>query len=230
MERNYDVFVTVILVDNTVEWASTPGYYGGDITHATSAWTSTSRDLSDEKRARIPQMLKMLAENGHHTPFEKSFLHFLVVCDTASHIHLLKHRVGVSINGESARYKELKDDKYYRPIDWPEDLNKELDGLMERTYGAYHEIIDGHEEINITKKRAKESARFLLPYANQVTLDVSFNFRSFMHFQNLRNKPEAQVEIRQIADKMLYLVRDTGAFEHSLNAFGYLALGVTEAL
>ena len=79
------------------------GYYGSDQVHACSAWTSTSRNLSDEKIQRIPKLLKMLADAGHHTPFEKSSLHFLVDTDIASHIHLLKHRIGVSINGESAR-------------------------------------------------------------------------------------------------------------------------------
>ena len=95
--------------DNKVELL---GYYGSDQVHACSAWTSTSRDLSDEKIQRIPKLLKMLADAGHHTPFEKSSLHFLVDTDIASHIHLLKHRIGVSINGESARYKEIKEDKY----------------------------------------------------------------------------------------------------------------------
>lgn len=47
------------------------GHYGGDELHACSAWTSTSRDLDDTKRSRIPEMLKTLAEAGHHTPFEK---------------------------------------------------------------------------------------------------------------------------------------------------------------
>ena len=85
------------------------GYYGDDIVHACSAWTSTSRELNDEKIKRIGKLLNMLATNGHHTPFEKSSLHFLVDTDIASHIHLLKHRIGVSINGESARYKEIKE-------------------------------------------------------------------------------------------------------------------------
>ena len=94
------------------------GYYGNDQVHACSAWTSTSRDLNEDKVARIPKLLKMLADAGHHTPFEKSSIHFLVDTDIASHIHLLKHRVGVSINGESARYKEIKEDKYLIPNDW----------------------------------------------------------------------------------------------------------------
>ena len=92
---------------NTVELI---GHYGTDQIHACSAWTSTSRELNEDKISRIPKLLKMLADQGHHSVFEKSSLHFLVNCDIASHIHLLKHRVGVSINGESARYKELKED------------------------------------------------------------------------------------------------------------------------
>ena len=62
------------------------GYYGDDEIHACSAWTSTSRDITEEKRERIPNLLKMLADAGHHTPFEKSSLHFLVDCDIASQI------------------------------------------------------------------------------------------------------------------------------------------------
>jgi thymidylate synthase ThyX len=102
-------------MNNSVELI---GHYGDDLTHALSAWTSTSRDITEEKRSRIGSLLEMLASEGHHTPFEKSTLHFLVTVDQATHIHLLKHRIGVSINGESARYKELKEDKSYIPSDW----------------------------------------------------------------------------------------------------------------
>ena len=52
------------------------GYYGSDETHACSAWTSTSRELTEEKKERIPKLLQMLASEGHHTPFEKSSLHW----------------------------------------------------------------------------------------------------------------------------------------------------------
>ena len=83
------------------------GHYGNDETHAMSAWTSTSRELSDEKRARIPALLRMLAENGHETPFEKSSIHFLVTTDIATHIHLIKHRIGVSVNA-ARRFRQHK--------------------------------------------------------------------------------------------------------------------------
>ena len=81
------------------------GYYGSDEVIACSAWTSTSRELTEGKRARIGKLIHMLWSNGHETPFEKGIVHFLVDTDIASHIHLLKHRIS-SLNAEAARYKE----------------------------------------------------------------------------------------------------------------------------
>jgi len=202
------------------------GYYGGDVTHALSAWTSTARELTAERRERLPNMLHTLAKNGHHTPFEKSALHFLVTCDIASHIHLLKHRIGVSINAESARYKELKDDKFYVPTDWPEWLQESLVRHMADSYDSYHAATEALVQGGFSRKRAKESARFFLPYANQITADVMFNFRSFMHFCGLRADSHAQLEIHTIAKLMLSAVGGIKDFKHSLDAFGWGELKV----
>ena len=211
------------------------GFYGNDQVHACSAWTSTSRNLSDEKIERIPKLLKMLADAGLHTPFEKSTLHFLVDTDIASHIHLLKHRIGVSINGESARYKEIKEDKYLIPDDWKE-INRTddikfgdsnafnwADALLQYTElgnKLYHAAFKDLEPA-IGRKRAKESARFFKTYNSQIQADISFNWRSFYHFLELRNKPDAQKEIREIAAEMLSLVKNIegNPFEHTIAAF-----------
>jgi len=218
------------------------GFYGDDEVHACSAWTSTSRDITEEKRSRIPALLKMLADHGHHTPFEKSSLHFLVDCDIASHIHLLKHRIGVSINGESARYKELKEDKYYIPDDWIALDEADEDGCAGNSHesisvwswaGAlkeyaeegnklYHKCLKELEPV-LGRKRAKESARFFKTYNSQIQSDVMFNWRSFHHFLALRNKPDAQKEIRDIAAAMLNLVKNIegNPFKYTIEAFGH---------
>ena len=204
---------------NTVELT---GHFGGDETHALSAWTSTSRDLTESKKGRMGKLLHMLAKEGHHTPFEKSYLQFLVTVDTASHIHILKHRIGVAVNGESARYKEHTEDKFYIPEDWPDRERVRLDEFSRDAFKQYHNCVERLVTIHgFDRKRAKESARFYLPYSSQVVLDVAFNFRSFMHFQGLRNKEAAQDEIENIADQMLDLVRATGQFDESLKGFGY---------
>jgi flavin-dependent thymidylate synthase len=220
------------------------GFYGSDEVHACSAWTSTSRDITEEKRERIPKLLKMLADAGHHTPFEKSSLHFLVDCDIASHIHLLKHRIGVAINGESARYKELKEDKYYIPDDWKDITNSSYLAVFDSDRGLYkpneiewssvleeytklgnelyHQCLKDLEPV-VGRKRAKESARFFKTYNSQIQADVMFNWRSFHHFLALRNKPDAQKEIRDIAATMLDLVKNIegNPFKHTIEAFGH---------
>lgn len=198
------------------------GYYGDDNTHASSAWTSTSRDLTQDKIDRVPKLLKMLADEGHHTPFEKSYLHFLVTTDIASHIHIIKHRVGVSVNGESARYKEIKEDKYLIPEDWPQLWQEHLKHHTENGLRLYHEcILSLTEDYGVERKRAKESARFFRSYNTQITADVSFNWRSFVHFLSLRNKPNAQLEIREIAQNMLELIKNIpdNPFKYTIEAF-----------
>ena len=180
------------------------GYYGSDTVIACSAWTSTSRNLTDEKRARIPKLIDMLWSNGHETPFEKGVVHFLVYTEIASHIHLLKHRIS-SLNAESARYKELQENKYYLPEDWPDDWAAKLEKYTMMGNDLYHEAIAELEPI-LGRKRAKESARFFKTYNSQIQADIMFNMRSFANFQKLRNSEHAQIEIRDIAQQMWDLV------------------------
>jgi thymidylate synthase (FAD) len=202
------------------------GHYGDDTTIACSAWTSTSRDLTQKKIDRIPALIDMLWGEGHHTPFEKASVHFLVDTDIATHIHLLKHRIA-SINAESARYKELKEDKYYLPADWSkvmragrsvkalgEDITLEeeswMDVLEEYTkYGntLYHECLKDLEPV-LGRARAKESARFFKTYNSQIEADIMINMRSFANFMKLRCSPSAQTEVRELAQEMIDLVRD----------------------
>lgn len=214
------------------------GHYGSDEVIACSAWTSTSRALSDDKRARIPKLIDMLWREGHESPFEKGTVHFLIDCDIASHIHLLKHRIA-SINAESARYKELKEDKYYIPDDWATLDEADADGCAGNSHESisvyswagvlkeyteegnrlYHQCLKELEPV-LGRKRAKESARFFKTYNSQIQADVQFNMRSFANFLKLRNSEHAQKEIREIAAEMLRLVSeiDGNPFKYTLQA------------
>jgi flavin-dependent thymidylate synthase len=228
-------------MQNTVELI---GYYGSDEIIACSAWTSTSRELSEEKKQRIPKLIKDLWSNGHETPFEKGNVHFLVNCDIASHIHLLKHRIS-SLNAESARYKELKEDKYYLPEDWEKisvDTNllckditdgsnydndiyswyKTLKNYTDLGNQLYHQCLEDLTPI-LGRKRAKESARYFKTYNSQIQADVQFNMRSFSNFLKLRNSEHAQKEIKEISQQMLNLVKNIegNPFKETLISWGY---------
>ena len=233
---------------NTVELL---GYYGSDEIIACSAWTSTSRELTEDKKARIPKLINMLWRDGHETPFEKASVHFLVNTEIASHIHILKHRIS-SLNAESARYKELKEDKYLLPQDWdgirPSNESLNLSGFDDYSIDfsagpvdgcpntwlsilewytklgneLYHGAIADLEPV-LGRKRAKESARFFKTYNSQIQADVMLNMRSFANFQKLRNSEHAQLEIREIAGTMLELVKniDGNPFKHTIQAFDF---------
>lgn len=188
------------------------GFYGSDEVIACSAWTSTSRDLTEDKKSRIPKLIEMLWSSGHETPFEKATVHFLVDTDIATHIHLLKHRIS-SLNAESARYKELKEDKFYIPEDW-EDIGEGLSPWRDRLKSytelgnkLYHECLESLEP-HLGRKRAKESARFFKTYNSQIQSDIMFNMRSFANFLKLRYSEHSQLEVRELAGEMLKLVEN----------------------
>lgn len=222
-------------MENKVELV---GYYGGDETIALAAWTSTSRNLTQEKKDRIPKMINDLWINGHKTPFERGIVHFLVNCDIASHIHLIKHR-HAGTNGESARYKELKEDKFYIPLDWQnieasEDVFFDTERVVEAgelwidilenatkcTNDLYHLALKDIE-TKISRKRAKESARYFKMYNSQIETDIIMNMSCFANFLSLRMKSTAQDEIHWIASEMLKLVKEIpgNPFEHTIKAF-----------
>jgi len=213
------------------------GYYGSDEIIACSAWTSTSRKLTDQKRQRIPKLIDDLWRDGHHTPFEKGDVHFLVNSDIASHIHKLKHRIS-SLNAESARYKELQEDKYYVPEDWAAvkcDIDYRVDYGQFKIKGTWDEALSAYTDLGnllyhkclaeltlvLGRKRAKESARFFKTYNSQIQADVKFNMRSFANFLKLRRSEHAQKEIREIADNMLQLVSNIegNPFKETLSAW-----------
>jgi flavin-dependent thymidylate synthase len=226
------------------------GWYGGDKAIARAAWTSTQIDVDAKTDEQIRDLLvNKLWNNGsgkpHKTPFERGIVEFNITCEQASHIHLLKHRLA-NINGESARYKELKEDKYYLPEDWFGITNKQkLYSPVYKTFNLqldsedydwynlleeytqlgnylYHKALEDLTPI-LGRKRAKESARFFKTMNSQLTLSVMMNMSCFSNFYTLRHDEAAQKEIQWIAAEMLECVKNIegNPFQHSLAAFGY---------
>ncbi len=207
------------------------GHYGSDLQIALAAWTSTNRDLDDKKMSRVGKMISTLYDEGHKTPFERGIVHFLVETDIASHIHLIKHR-HIGTNGESARYKELKEDKYYLPKDW--NIPHPLTGLDEYEHGdtwntlleqvtiqsnyLYHQCLE-HLTPILGRKRAKETARYFKTYNSTITTDVIMNMSCFDNFYQLRHSDKAQDEIKDIAEEMFNLIEsiEGNPFEVTLN-------------
>jgi thymidylate synthase (FAD) len=154
--------------------------------------------------------------------------------DIATHIQLLKHRIS-SINAESARYKELKEDKYYIPEDWNIPITSDVSHPYLKHFDNWDEVLQAYTDLGNTlyhlalkdlaprlgRKRAKESARFFKTYNSQITADVMFNLRSFHNFLSQRMDDHAQKEIQEIAFQMYEIISNLegNPFEHTLKAW-----------
>jgi flavin-dependent thymidylate synthase len=211
---------------NTVELLAV---HGNDLDIACAAWASTGAELTEERRARVPAFLAQLAKDRHTVPFEHAFVRFRVNVDMATHVHLLKHRIGVSVSSQSMRWAERREDRYYVPGDWPRGAGDALMEHAERSFGLYHAHVREMEAHYLAagmgpkqaRDRAKETARYFLPMAVHVRSVVSMSFLAFANFLRLRLSTHAQPEIRDVAGAMLEHVWDSGQLCAALTAWGY---------
>jgi flavin-dependent thymidylate synthase len=219
-------------------------WMNGDKGIARAAWTSTQINIENKTEEQIEDLIvNKLWNNGsgkpHKTPFERGIVEFNITCEQASHIHLLKHRLA-NINGESARYKELKEDKFYLPEDWVNiavDYSEFSMGTEEafRGFSTWEEVLEHSSKITnelyhqaliqltpiLGRKRAKESARYFKTMNSQITLSVMMNMSCFHNFYTLRNDSAAQKEIQWIAEEMLNCIKNIpdNPFKYTIKAF-----------
>jgi thymidylate synthase (FAD) len=87
--------------------------------------------------------------------------------------------------------------------------------IIERCKGAYEKLI----ELGVSK----EQARTILPLNLNTTFIWTGSFQAFVHLCNLRLKPDAQQETREVVAEMLQCVKNIegNPFQHSLAAFGF---------
>ena len=234
-------------------------YMGSDKSHSVAAWASTFFDLGIEipkdPKIRIDQivdhimskssrmrsiedLLNYLAKEEHESPFRMSAFMFGMTTDVATHIQKLKHAVILEAeNAESAKYKELKEDKFYIPSDWKyfmiEDVNM-LNRYDNHTYESL--LVDKSNELNeiyhaclkdgrnyLGDKRAKETARYFKMYNSQLNSVNKFSFAGVVTFAHKRTVDFAQDEIKQVALDMIDCIQNIEGepFKYSLKAFGY---------
>lgn len=241
-------------------------YMGSDKLHSLAAWASTfaefDLDLPDKienrvdkivdhilnngkRKKSIEELVEFLAQHEHNSPFRFSSFVFAATTDIATHIQKLKHRVILEAeNGESARYKELQEDKYYLPEDWKGILLSEDVFIHDDATGEelswkagteWIEVLENYTEIGnylyhkslkdisdkLGKKRAKETTRYFKTYNSQINTFNKFSFDGIIQFNYKRNTSHAQVEIADMAKQMVDCVKNipNNPFEYSLKAF-----------
>jgi len=146
--------------------------------------------------------LAKILKLGHLSVLEHASFTFGIEGVSRALTHqLVRHRIA-SYSQQSQRYvNATKGKDYVTPplIAKDEAAAKKFSEAMDKAYGLYDELIKAGIE--------KEDARYVLPNAACTKIIVTMNARELLHFFNLRCCERAQWEIRDMATRMLALVK-----------------------
>jgi len=149
---------------------------------------------------RVAEFVRRLYAMGHLSPFEHVSFQFSIdgVSRALSH-QLVRHRIA-SYSQRSQRYVKENGFGYVIPpsIKRKPELLKRYEEIMARLQADYAALL---AEV------PAEDARYILPNATHTSLMATFNARSLLNFFELRTCTRAQWEIRELANRMLKLVK-----------------------
>lgn len=212
----------IILGNSNVELLET---FGNELTVVNAARVSFGVQ-KDEMDTSDTRLLRYLIKNKHWSPLRQVVFRFrLKTCEVTMR-QIIKHCIGadwfapsgahnMSWNEISGRYKPVLE--FYTPEVWRKqsESNKQcsegevdtqdqaraiFDRVTSSSIAAYHELL----ELGV----AKEQARFVLPM-NQMTWSCfTMSFQAVMNLIELRDKPDSQYEIREVARAMEVLVKE----------------------
>ena len=156
-------------------------------------------ELSDES---VEKLVRFVIKSGHLSTTEHINFTFAIEGVSRALTHqLVRHRIA-SYNQQSQRYVKFKDNfEYILPpsIEKDEDSRKKFEGMILDIHGLYKELLASGIEA--------EDARYILPNASETKIIVTMDGRELLHFFTVRCCNRAQWEIRELATKMLKLVK-----------------------
>ena len=156
---------------------------------------------------RIQSVLSTIMKSGHFSTLEHVSYTFAIDGVSRAMTHqLVRHRLA-SFNQQSQRYVKFKDGlNTIKPasIAENEEASALFDEAVDAAVEAYQKLLDAGVPA--------EDARYLLPNAAETKIVVTMNVRELLHFFELRCCNRAQWEIRELARKMLELVRPTAPY------------------
>lgn len=163
--------------------------------------TCVSENIPDVND-NVMKSLRSAISSGHEAVLEHWSATFAVSGVSRALTHqLVRHRVA-SYSQQSQRYVDMDGFDYVVPesiLDHPDSLEQFKWGIR-----AIQKVYKTLLAYGIDM----EDARYILPNACTTNIIVSMNARQLRHFFALRCCNRAQKEIRELADKMLELVKE----------------------
>ena len=168
--------------------------------YSASGGEELKKNLAPEKREKL---IDIVMRGGHLSTVEHASFTFAVEGVSRALTHqLVRHRVA-SFSQQSQRYVRFKNGEFDfvvpPKIAADENLKKEFTAKMTELGKFYEKML--------AAKIPAEDARAILPNATATKIVFTMNARSLLNFFEHRLCLRAQSEIREMATKMLELVR-----------------------
>ena len=154
--------------------------------------------------------VEKLAAIGHLSPIEHISFTFGIggISRACSH-QLVRHRLA-AYSQQSQRYVREEHFDYVVPPSIKQDpaLVKEFEQCMDEAQANYTKVLKRLDELGYKGESGQQDARYLLPNAAETRIVMTMNARELLHFFRVRCCNRAQWEIREMADRMLALVKN----------------------
>lgn len=206
-------------------------HWGNDWSVCDAARVSFNKESSNYTEEQNSKLIKYLVEHKHTAPFRHPQLQFRITCSIYIERHLFKHQVGLSANSISGRYVDFSD-SYTTIKEWRKQSKSSKqgsEGLLEENLQIECSILEQEiiETCKLTYKKlldlgvSKEQARTILPLNLNTTFIWTGSLLAFLHFFNLRLKPDTQQETREVANQMLECIKNIqgNPFKYTLEAW-----------
>ena len=177
--------------------------------------SNTDTILEQPDNEKTNGFLNMLKDMGHLSTFEHiSFTFYIEGVSRAMTHQLVRHRIA-SYSQRSQRYVKESDFNYVVPgsfvgktvtVNGEEiDAVEFYDSTMSEIGSRYEILLDA---LGNNGEKSNQDARYILPNACETKIFVTMNLRTLFHFFGERLCMRAQWEIREVAEKMLSLVKE----------------------
>jgi thymidylate synthase (FAD) len=163
------------------------------------------KKLSDKDK----KLINYLAKHDHFTPFTHSVITLRETVPIFVARQRFKHTVGFSYNEVSRRYVD-EPPQFYTPDKWRKRAENKKQGSSDEEVKEGQVDLEYNVTLNICLNTynhllksgvAPEQARMVLPQSMYTSYYVTGSLAAFARAYNLRSQPDAQAEIRELAEQ-----------------------------
>ena len=185
---------------------------------AWSARASTNKAEQTAQYKPVKGLIRYLMRKEHNSPFEMVGFQWRIAVPIFVARQLVRHRTA-KLNEFSGRYSEMNE-MWSPTLDRMAEQsssNHQMSG-QQLSEQAAQQILDSfalatqkckecYQEARQTHNLAREIARTILPVSTMTYIVLRFDLRNAFHFIRLRTAPDAQKEIRVMAQMMAIHIR-----------------------